>query len=261
MTKICLANDDGPDGRSLRVFAKNLSDLGEVIVIVPDQQRSGSGKSMTLNHPLRIIETEIETDIKMLKHSGMPADSVVIANSFFDDIDIFIAGINAGANLGYQSMMTSGTVGIVMEAAILGYPAIAVSMTVNPNEWFNNHASDRDYAEMSRIATKIIKAVIKNGLPEGIDALNINFPLDMRKNPEIKATRPVRCRMANTLDQRIDPNQSPYYWIDGEFLETPKDTDAHVVLVEENVSVSPIIIETIKQEEVEKVKDFLDLLT
>ncbi|TXT57383.1 MAG: 5'-nucleotidase SurE [Candidatus Thorarchaeota archaeon] len=261
MIRICLANDDGPEGRGLEVLADNLSELGEVIVVVPDQQRSGSGKSMTLNHPLRITETKTNSGLTMLKHSGKPADSVVIATSFFDDIDIFVAGINAGANLGYQSMMTSGTVGIAMEAAILGYPSVAVSMAVNPNEWFDNHATNRDYAEMSKIATCIIKGVIDNGLPEGIDALNINFPLSLNDNPEIIAAKPVRLRMSNSLEQRTDPNQSTYYWIDGKFQDIPERTDAYIVLVESNISVSPIVIETVKDEEVERVKGFLDLLT
>ena len=107
----------------------------ELVVVVPDGQRSATGKSLTLKRPIRITEKHEMNGYQFVSHDGAPADSVILAQAFFDDIDLVISGINSGANVGYQSMLTSGTVGATFEAAIRGLPAIAVSRQATPNRY------------------------------------------------------------------------------------------------------------------------------
>ncbi len=114
---ICLTNDDGPNSTGLQNLAIAIAKEFKLVVVVPDGQRSATGKSLTLNTPLRVVRRKTIDGIELYTHSGTPADSIVVAKSMFDDIDLIVSGINSGANLGYQSMLTSGTVGAAFEAA------------------------------------------------------------------------------------------------------------------------------------------------
>ncbi|TFH01015.1 MAG: 5'/3'-nucleotidase SurE, partial [Candidatus Thorarchaeota archaeon] len=127
MPTVCLVNDDGPESKGLLRLSEALAASMNVVVVVPNGQRSGTGKALTLDRPIRITERADSKHCRFIVHDGLPADSVVLALSMIDKVDLFVSGINAGANLGYHRMLTSGTVGAALEAAIQGYPAIAVS--------------------------------------------------------------------------------------------------------------------------------------
>ncbi len=255
--KICLTNDDGPNSMGMQNLASSIAKEFELVVVVPDSQRSATGKSLTLNTPLRVVKRRKMNGIDLYTHTGSPADSVVVASSMFKDIDLFVSGINSGGNLGYQSMLTSGTVGAAFEAAFLGFPAIAISQVVNPDEWFSHTEIDGDFTKICEISMEIIRRVKKKGLPEGIDALNLNFPKKLADEFRIAVSKPTRLRIANDVDKRIDPHGSPYYWIKGTEIEPSPGTDACEIFKNGNVSLSPIVIETIRESEVEKIKEFM----
>ena len=50
--RILLSNDDGYFAPGLAALAEALSDLGEVVVVAPEQNRSGASHSLTLDRPL-----------------------------------------------------------------------------------------------------------------------------------------------------------------------------------------------------------------
>ncbi len=258
MTKICLVNDDGPDITGFVKLAEVLSENYELAIVVPGAQRSASSKSLSLNIPLRIEKKESKIYSAFYTHSGTPADSVLIANSLIEDIDLFVSGINPGANLGYQSIMTSGTVGAAIEAAFLGYPSLAVSQVVSSHEWFSSNKNERNFDDVCERILQIVNKIATKGLPSGIDVLNMNFPKEMKKETQIVITGPTRLRMRNDLDERTDPNDSKYYWIRGREIEPEKDTDAFEVLKQGNISLSPIIIESIRENELDRLRQFMN---
>jgi 5'-nucleotidase len=239
------------------MLAETLASHVDVVIVVPDGERSASGKALTLNRPLRVKKVKSTNGFEMITHDGSPADSVVLARCLIDDIDLFVSGINAGANLGYQSMFTSGTVGAAMEAALMGYPAIAVSLVVEPNEWFNSADKERDYSRICEVIRDIVLRVLSKGLPKGIDALNLNFPLFISETSKVVVTKPARVRISNELDKRVDPNQSPYYWLKGIHNDPSDDSDADVVLNNGDISLSPIIIEAVTENDIERLSDFM----
>jgi 5'-nucleotidase len=228
----------------------------DLFVITPDSQRSGTGKALTFNRPIRITEKDSD-GYKLITHDGTPADSVCIAQSFMDNIDLFISGINTGANVGYQSMFTSGTVGAVMEAALQGYPGIAVSRVAETKDWFNSTGILHEYEKECKIALEITQHVLDKGLPDGIDALNLNFPSVMADDSTIVITKPTRVRMRNDLVRRVDPNGSPYFWVRGIENEPRPNTDVHEILVNGNISLSPIIIESARDSDLEALREFI----
>jgi 5'-nucleotidase len=229
----------------------------DVVIVVPEGERSASGKALTFNRPLRIKKQTTENGIEMITHDGTPADSVILAHHLIENIDIFVSGINAGANVTYQSMLTSGTVGASMEAAIMGYPAIAVSLVVKPNEWFNNADKERDYSSMCEITSGIVSKVAEKGLPPGVDALNLNFPASISKESHVVVVKPAKVRIRNEVEERVDPNQSPYVWVRGIELDPPTNTDVEEVLYKGNISLSPIVIESLTEDHIRGVRELI----
>lgn len=255
--RICLTNDDGPRSEGLVRLADHLSRSYDLTVVVPDGQRSATGKALTLNRPLRVRDYGSEGGYRRVTHDGTPADSVVIASRFAEDIDLFVSGINAGANVGYQSMLTSGTVGAAFEAALKGYPALAISVEARPDEWFDNEGSSRDYNRIGAISLDIVDRIFKRGFPSEVDILNLNFPCNLREDIEIEVTRPTRVRLANEVVERQDPHGRTYYWLKGIEVDAPEGTDVHALLKNSNVSLSPITIEGTDKEMIERVRDFM----
>lgn len=259
MYKVCLTNDDGPLSRGLVALANRLSETVDLTLIVPDGQRSATGKGLTLNRPLRVNEMHQSGNYRIITHDGTPADSVVLAPWFLEKIDLIVSGINAGGNLGYQSLLTSGTVGAAYEATMKGYPAIAVSMEADPQEWFNQAGSAGDFEAASCITRDVVLRVLEHRLPKGIDFLNLNFPSEIGPDAKIVITRPARVRMRNDVDERVDPHGRKYYWFVGVEVEPDPGTDAYVVLHEKNISISPITIDGTTERHLETLAWFMGL--
>ena len=258
MYKVCLTNDDGPRSEGMLKLAEVLNEVVELIVVVPDAQRSATGKSLTLKRPIRITEKHDRNGYQFVSHDGAPADSVILAQAFYEDIDLVISGINSGANVGYQSMLTSGTVGAAFEAAIRGLPAIAVSRQAIPSDWFGATGSNGDCERMCEITKDLVMKVLKKGMPEGIDMLNLNFPRNLADNSKIVVTIPTIVRMHNEVEKRTDPNGRPYYWYLGIERNPQPKSDAYEVFVNGNVSISPVILNWIGEREVKKLEEFMN---
>ncbi len=238
-------------------LADVLSKEVELFVVVPDGQRSATGKSLTLRRPIRITEKHVKNGYQFVSHDGSPADSIILAQSFYERIDLLVSGINSGANVGYQSILTSGTVGAALEAAIIGLPAIAVSREASPSDWFEETSSTSDFDKMCEITKDIILRVLDKGLPQGIDLLNLNFPSAMNEKSVTRITKPTRVRMHNEVEERADPNGRPYYWYLGIERDPTPQSDAYEVLVQRNISLSPVILNWVGDDEIKKLEDFM----
>jgi 5'-nucleotidase len=257
MYRVCLTNDDGPRSDGLLRLAEKLSKEVELFVIVPDGQRSATGKALTLKRPIRITEQHDKNGYSFVSHDGFPADSVILGESFYDNVDLFISGPNTGANVGYQSMLTSGTLGAAFEAAIRGIPSIAVSRQATPEEWFDAAGTKNDCEKVCDITKDLVTKVLEKGMPEGVDLLNLNFPSEISDDSKIVVTTPTRIRMHNKVERRVDPNGRPYYWYLGIEKDPPVNTDAHEVFVNKNIALSPVILEWIKDTHLDSLKQFM----
>lgn len=257
MFRVCLTNDDGPQSDGLLQLAEKLSKEVELFVIVPDGQRSATGKALTLKRPIRITEQHEKNGYSFVSHDGFPADSVILGESFYNDIDLFISGPNTGANVGYQSMLTSGTVGAAFEAAIRGVPAIAVSRDAAPEEWFDSKGSTSDCEKVCEITKDLVMRVLRKGMPEKIDLLNLNFPSDISATSKIVITKPTMTQMHNEVERRVDPNGRPYFWYLGIKRDPPINTDAYEVFVNKNISLSPVTFEWINCENIDTLNQFM----
>ncbi len=154
-------------------------------------------------------------------------------------------------------MLTSGTVGAVVEAALQGYPAVAISMVVTPEYWFSNMRNDIDLGQICTITKDIIERVLEKGLPRGISALNINFPMKLLKESKLVVSEPTAVAVSNRLEERTDPYGSSYYWICGGEVESRVSGDALEVMERGNISISPIVIEGVRKEDMENLRQFM----
>jgi len=171
--KILLTNDDGIFAPGLAAIYKELAELGNVTVVAPADSRSGTSHSITFSQPLVCSKVDINGQFAGFSVHGSPADCVKLACMQLCDspIDLLIAGINNGANIGIN-VYYSGTVAAAMEGAFLKIPAVAMSLA----------AEDKmDFESAAGYCAKILKKLmpVKSG-----EVININIPQLSKGEPK-----------------------------------------------------------------------------
>ena len=127
---ILVTNDDGIGSPGIQVLADALRGVGEVTVVAPCGQRSGSSMSVQLGTEKRLTPVGDGGETWGYCVEGTPADAVMLAMEALapeGGFDLVVSGINAGANVGDLGHM-SGTVGAAMMGAFYGVPAVASSL-------------------------------------------------------------------------------------------------------------------------------------
>ncbi|MBA3533779.1 MAG: 5'/3'-nucleotidase SurE [Ardenticatenales bacterium] len=207
---ILVTNDDGIDSPGLHALALALSEVGDVTVVAPDRNWSISGHQKTLARFLRADPYELpHAGVRAFAASGSPADCVAMAamGLLERSLDLVVSGINKGPNLG-QDITYSGTVAATFEAAIFGYPAVAVSL--------DSRDPTASFQDAAQVAARIARRVLVEGLPRH-SLLNINVPsLPATDWKGLQVTRLGRRDYLDTLARGVDPSGRPYYWITGE---------------------------------------------
>ena len=234
---ILVTNDDGVFAPGLLTLAQEIRKLGNVSILAPDRNWSGGGHVKTLDRALRIKEVQLADGTQAFASDGAPSDCVALATLGYikEPIDLVVSGINAGANLGHD-VTYSGTVTAAMEAVIAGLPGIAISL-----ETIDNYVGEIDYGPAARIASKVVRQVIENGLSHEV-LLNVNVPfLAEDKIRGFCLTRQGLRVYHSRLDERMDPRGNPYYWIGGEAPTGVPERGTDVgALAEGFVSVTPL---------------------
>jgi 5'-nucleotidase len=230
---ILLTNDDGIHAEGLRYLKTAVHGLGDVFVVAPESEQSAIGHAITLYEPIRVREIARDGGFYGYGVGGTPADAVKLAihSLLPQPPDLVISGINDGANLGIN-VLYSGTVSAATEAAILGAPAMAVSLAQKkspPFEWALPHVRS------------LARLILRDGLPPGV-ALSVNIPaLPQEQVRGYKLTRQGLVKSQESYERREDPRGNSYYWLSGEIqLASPEDsTDYHAVR-DGYVSVTPL---------------------
>ena len=167
--RILATNDDGIDAPGLWAMVEALSALGEVCVAAPDRDKSGIGTARTLLDVLRANEADSPVPgVRAYSVSGTPADCVILgAEALFPGgFDLVASGINAGANLGMDTL-DSGTVGGALRGYFRGVPSMAVSVTA---------VSNVRYDAAARAALNLARAISEDGAAAKPLLYNINVP-------------------------------------------------------------------------------------
>lgn len=202
MRRILITNDDGVHSPGIHALAEALRPLGEVVVVAPLTEASAIGHALTLRRPLR-IETFDEGRYAV---DGTPTDCVNIALKILlggQTPDLVASGINKGYNLG-DDVTYSGTVAGALEAALLGIPAIAVSLG-------QGGLPGADFGPAAQVAAEVAEALLAQPLPART-FVNVNVPPGPPRG--FRATVQGLRNHETTITARVDPRGRSYYWID-----------------------------------------------
>ena len=230
---ILLTNDDGIDADGIWALYNELKKVGTVTVVAPDSERSSVGHGITLAHPIWIKKIKRQGRFFGYGISGTPADCVKFGVKIVlkKKPDLVVSGINLGSNDGC-SVFYSGTVAGAREGAIMGIPAIAVSLGtfINP-----------DFSYAAKFTAQLAKTVARNKLPPGT-FLSVNVP--NKKSSLVKGIKPTRqgkVPIHGDFTKRQDPNLRTYYWMTGRLTGVEKDMNVDTyALGRDYVTVTPI---------------------
>ena len=202
MPTILVTNDDGIHAAGLTALTEAVRPLGDILVVAPHQESSAIGHALTLRRPLRLDQH----GPNRYAVDGTPTDCVNIAVAVLLDgrlPDLVVSGINTGWNLG-DDVTYSGTVSGALEAALLGAPAIAVSL-MRTRDW------TFDFEPSAIIAHDLAVKVLAHGLPERT-FLNVNVPKGTPKG--VRVTVQGKRNHVTTIARREDPRGLRYFWIE-----------------------------------------------
>ena len=226
MKRILVTNDDGVHSEGIHALAAALAPLGEVIVVAPHVEASAIGHALTLRRPLRmeqLREGVYEVD-------GTPTDCVNVALTqlYTAPPDLVVSGINKGYNLG-DDVTYSGTVAGALEGALLGIPAIAVSL--QRTETF-------DFGPAASAAATVAASVLERGLPPRT-FVNINVPAGAPRG--MRVTVQAKRNHVTVVAEREDPRGRPYYWIEeGQNDWEPHDRSDYQAVRDGYISITPL---------------------
>jgi len=162
--KFLLTNDDGINAPGIQALADAARQLGDVIVVAPNGQLTGCSHRVTSHDVLRVTE-------RPLRHfavDGTPADCVRLGLLHFaNDADWVLSGINDGANLGVDLLM-SGTLAATREAALFDRPAVGFSH-------YRTSHQEIDWEAATDAAHKVLRDLLAKELPPRA-FWNVNFP-------------------------------------------------------------------------------------
>jgi len=195
---ILLTNDDGIDSPALAPFARALSDLGTVRVVVPDRERSWIGKAITRFDPIKVEQVDLGEGVAWTC-TGFPADAVQVGiHGLFDDPPaLVVSGINVGYNHGTAFLMSSGTIGAAVEGWVSGVPSIAVS-TGTVGDWMTwkrrvmDPEAAGDWGRLATVTADVIATVRASGISELADVVSINLPFESTEETPRRVTTVAR---------------------------------------------------------------------
>jgi 5'-nucleotidase len=175
MYEILITNDDGIESPALAALEMALQELGRVTVVAPHAEKSATSHGITLDQPVPYQQV----GPNRYAVEGTPVDCILAAlmRIIKEPPTLVISGVNCGSNVGCD-ILYSGTVAAASEAALQGFPAIAIS--AHPRA---------DFAAAAQVAARLAAQVIEQGLPPDV-ILNVNYPLEW--NGEFRLTRQGR---------------------------------------------------------------------
>jgi len=247
MIKILVSNDDGVTAPGIKALSDALSTSYQVMTVGPDRNCSGASNSLTLTNPLR-INTLRNGYVSV---SGTPTDCVHLAirELYIDEPDMVVSGINAGANLGDDTLY-SGTVAAAMEGRFLGLPAIAISLV---------GSTLTHYETAAHFACKVVAGLMKEPIAQD-QILNINVPdLPIEQVKGIRVTRLGARHKAEGMVRTQDPAGRDIFWLGppGDEQDASEGTDFHAVS-NGYVSVTPLTVDLTAYDQISTMQQWID---
>jgi 5'/3'-nucleotidase len=170
--RVLVTNDDGIGSPGLVALAAAIQGAGhDVVVVAPDDDRSGAGASLGRiipRHRIKVRPVTMTSGGQRIEACSIDAPPALIAmagvlGAFGDPPDVVASGVNLGPNTGH-SILHSGTVGAALTAQNFGASGLAVSVAEGERWWTDT---------AGRLAVEVLR-----WLADGPrhTALNLNVP-------------------------------------------------------------------------------------
>jgi 5'-nucleotidase len=245
---ILLTNDDGYDAPGLQALIRVFQPVANVVVAAPASEQSGKGHSITTSsQPILSAERKQPDGSSWWAIDAPPATCVRLAleNLMPRQPDLVISGINRGENLGVV-VYYSGTLGAAREAAIVGVPAVAVSIQGNKEE---------DYAATAEYTRELVEQLQSTGMLQPGLFLNVNAPAGERKG--VRVTRLSVKPTHEGYERRSSPSGRPYFWSRWRPLEDDEEGTDVWAFVRGYITVTPMVIDVTATQKLDPLRSAL----
>ena len=243
---ILVVNDDGIISNGISFLSSVMSELGEVFVVAPHQNRSGVSHAMTLDRDIYI--EKIQDKKNHFICSGTPVDCVKLS---IDKIlprlpDLCVSGVNHGSNHSINSLY-SGTLHGAMEGTIHGIPSLSFSHL--------SYSESIDLSGFKNFIKMFTLEILNSGVESGV-TLNINIP-DVAPT-KIKGLKICKQGVGNWKEDfcktRIVGDKQ-YYSVTGKFNQQKNDLESDTWALENNfISIVPITLDLTSGKTIDSLK-------
>ena len=243
---ILVVNDDGIISNGISFLSSVMSELGEVFVVAPHQNRSGVSHAMTLDRDIYI--EKIKDKKNHFICSGTPVDCVKLS---IDKIlprlpDLCVSGVNHGSNHSINSLY-SGTLHGAMEGTIHGIPSLSFSHL--------SYSESIDLSGFKNFIKMFTLEILNSGVESGV-TLNINIP-DVAPT-KIKGLKICKQGVGNWKEDfcktRIVGDKQ-YYSVTGKFNQQKNDLESDTWALENNfISIVPITLDLTSGKTIDSLK-------
>ena len=213
---IMIITDDIVKAPGISHLGEGVEYVADIYIVAPRNPHSGQSAALTVGAPLRIAELAGRDGLRVFTVNGTPVDCVKLGLHAIVPRrpDLVLSGINHGSNSG-TAITYSGTMGAVLEACMVGIPAVGFSLL--------HHSMKADFTLSTQWVRRIILDVLEKGLPEGI-CLNVNIPAKV--TPEgIRVCRAAKGHWSEEYKRYLDPSGNPFYWLTGRFVNGEPEAD------------------------------------
>ncbi len=247
--QILLTNDDGIRSPGLWAAAAALASLGRVTVAAPKEQSSGMGRSLPGTSSGIIHEEKLQVNGQewtVYAVGGSPAQAVLhgVLEIMPQKPDLVVSGINYGENVGL-GVTISGTVGAALEAASLGFPALAISLEAD-KRYHLSYSEEVNFSAAAYFTSFFGRMLLEKKMPPDVQLLKVDVPSDATSQTPWQITRVSRQRYYEPLkpdrtswDVPGAPSYKEAAVLDGE----DQDSDVYVLRRKRLVSVTPISLD------------------
>lgn len=244
---ILVTNDDGIDSKGLWAAARAVLPLGEVLVVAPDRQWSGGGRSMPRNVTGAIRAASRQIGDRKVSAFAVDASPALAVDHGVVELApcrpaLVVSGINFGANLGIE-VTISGTVGAALEASAFDIPALAVSLEMSADHHLTGDTG-ADYAASMAFIRHFAASLLKYESPRDVDVLSLNIPAGATSRTPWRLTHLSRHRYFLPVPpDRANGEGRPGYRLIENVTGAEPGSDIRTLMVDRMVSVTPLSLD------------------
>jgi 5'-nucleotidase len=230
---ILITNDDGIYAEGLSTLNTKLRKVAETVIVAPSTEKSGVAHGVTIGCPIAVEKVVLDGQTAYAV-DGTPVDCVKIAvkGMGIERPELVFSGINAGSNVGID-VIYSGTVSAAVEAAIMGIPAVAVSLDAGESPGFT-------YA--AKFATELAAGLLEDPFLPPHVLLNVNVPnVPEDQIKGVAITRQSSSCYGESFERRDVSPDKTFFTLSGKLSDLSEPLDFDVTALSNHyISITPI---------------------